>query len=252
MNVLPSIRTRLARALVLLALLWGLALSATVWLTVQHEVGELLDDTLRASASVLAGLLAGRADTSLEGAPLAASAEALADGGDFAWQLVHPARGVQLRSAHAPLAPFLPQPALGFADAGQWRVLGVAFGPEGRVLYVAQTRAERQEVRYETALNVALAALLISALGLVWLHRRLRHELEPLDAMSQAVARYDPLRADAPLLPAQRAEFVPVHQAIGELGQRLARRIRCARRWPASTPNWPSPCAKARPSCSRG
>ena len=50
---LPSIRTRLTRALLGWSVLWTLSVSLAVWLAVQREVDELLDDTLLAAAQVL-------------------------------------------------------------------------------------------------------------------------------------------------------------------------------------------------------
>src|SRR5262245_14002061 len=55
--VLPSIRRRLARAMLLGSLVCGLAVALAVWLAAIEEVDELLDDTLRASAEVMGSLL---------------------------------------------------------------------------------------------------------------------------------------------------------------------------------------------------
>jgi hypothetical protein len=54
---LPSIRSRLTRLLVGVAVAWGLLTSVGVWLSVSEEVDELLDETLQASADVLGRLL---------------------------------------------------------------------------------------------------------------------------------------------------------------------------------------------------
>jgi sensor domain CHASE-containing protein len=62
-NTLPSIHQRLASAVLLIALAWGLAVSLVVWLAVRHEVNELLDDSLRASSEVLRGLLEPNGDS---------------------------------------------------------------------------------------------------------------------------------------------------------------------------------------------
>ena len=52
----PSIRTRLANALVAWAVVWGLAVGAAVWLAATREVDELLDDGLRSSAELMAAI----------------------------------------------------------------------------------------------------------------------------------------------------------------------------------------------------
>jgi hypothetical protein len=62
MKPLPSIRKRLSRSLVTISIVSALAVTAVVWLTVRSEADELLDETLAASATVLAGLLASHAD----------------------------------------------------------------------------------------------------------------------------------------------------------------------------------------------
>ena len=86
---LPSIRSRLTWLLVAVALGWGLLVSASVWLTVQHEVDELLDETLAASAEVLGRLLSVGDPAVLAGAGSLATADATARE-HFAWQLVGP------------------------------------------------------------------------------------------------------------------------------------------------------------------
>ena len=124
---LPSIRLRLTRLVVAVALIWGLLASAVVWLAVREEVDELLDETLAASAVVLAGLL-GHADpallaqATLVALPLAPHPE------HFAWQLVGPGGAVLLRSTRAPSTPGCPcprqamstPPAAGVCTASAW------------------------------------------------------------------------------------------------------------------------------------
>ena len=52
----------------------------------------------------------------------------------------------------------------------RWRVFGLALGREGRILYVAQTAAERAEAKFEVARSGAvLAALAVGILGYFWL-----------------------------------------------------------------------------------
>jgi signal transduction histidine kinase len=224
MTPLPSIRARLARALVATSVVSGLAVSAAVWFTVRSEADELLDSSLTASAAVLAGQLL--APAGAPGDTLADPAlPALAPDEEFAWQLVDRDGAVRLRSASAPRVAFATGPTLGFVNIERWRVLGRATGVGGQVMYVAQARAERGEVAADIAFSGATAALVVAALGLAWLRRQVERELEPLEALSRAVAAFDPMRLDAPLGPAQRAEFVPVHAAIDALGQGLAQRV---------------------------
>jgi len=213
----PSIRRRLSRVVLALWLACGIAVTLAVWLAAHEEVDELLDDTLRASSEVLASLLPAVAQNGMLGN--------VADNTHFAWQVVDAAHRVVLRSAQAPREPFAPVPVVGFATTPQWRVFAAALGGDGRVLYVAQTRAERTEAQFEVALSSLLAALGIGLLGYLGLRAQLRYELAPVQRLSDRVDRHEPLAAGASLGAAERAEFESVHRAIDRLGQRLAHRL---------------------------
>lgn len=219
----PSIRARLTRLLVAVALLWGVGVSVAVWAALQHEVDELLDETLQASAEVLAELL-----DAAESAPLPVQrAAAVFKGGDehFAWQIVG-ARRVLMRSTRAPEQPLLPLALPGFADAaGGWRVYVQPLRGATSMLLVAQTRQERREAATELAAVTIGTAVTIALFSAWWLRRRVRRELHPLQVLSDALARYEPLPPVMPLAAATRRELQPVHAAIEALGERLARRV---------------------------
>jgi signal transduction histidine kinase len=218
-NRAPSIRARLANALVLWSVLWSLAVGAAVWLAARHEVLELLDDTLRASAHVLRGLLV----TAPAGAaPLAVRS----DGAEyFAWQVVDARGAVLQHSTLAPAEPLRATPAAGFSDAPDWRIFGLAVDADGRMLYVAQTRDERLEAQVDVAFSSVLAALAIGLLGHFWLRQLLARELRPLQNLSERLAAHPLGDEPAALGVPQRAELAPMHEAIEQLAQRLARRI---------------------------
>ena len=224
MKALPTIRSRLTGLLVAVALAWGLGVSAAVWLAVTSEVDELLDETLQAAAPVLGRLL-----SLADGADLTEAAAAIGEGAGqhehFAWQLVGPG-GLLLRSARAPAQPWLPLPVTGFADAAAgWRVYALPLADGRRTLYVAQTRDERREAAAEIAWAAVWSALAIALLSAWWLQRRLRRELQPLDDLALALARYEPLPPATALAAPTRRELQPVHDAIEALGERLARRV---------------------------
>lgn len=222
---LPSIRRRVARALLGWSLFAGLAVALAVAMAVQEEVDELLDDTLRASADVLGGLLATQADGMVAGrTPMARTGGANGTDERFAWQLIGADGAVLLRSPRAPAEPFRAPHGAGFADTPHWRVFGQALGG-GRLLVVAQSRTERAEARFEAGIHAVLAALAVGLLGYVSLRATLRHELAPLQTLSQRLSGFDPLQGDASLGGAERAELAPVHRAINSLAQRLARRV---------------------------
>lgn len=224
---LPSITARLGWALALWSVAGGLAVMAAVWLTVSHEVNELLDDSLEAAAAMLV------ADLSVNEAVASVAAPApIANASNrFAWQLVSPEGAVLRRSALAPSRAFSEVPRPGFSEAPNWRVFGLATGHEGAILYAAQSRAERGEARAEAALFAAFAALAVSALGHVWLTQRMRRELAPLQTLSLRLAQTaGGLGADDGAAPvvlgrAARQELQPVHDAIDGLTLRLHRRL---------------------------
>jgi len=216
----PSIGGRLSAALLWWALVWGVVVSLAVGYAAQHEVDELLDESLQATAMVLARAL----ELSINGAPDSAPLPS-SDEGEFAWQLVNGGDKVLRRSANAPVQPLQRVHTAGLADVPGWRVFGVATGSEGRMLYVAHTHAERFEAQAEVVQSAVLAALSIGLLGHAWLRLRVRRELEPLEGLSERLARHDPLARRGGLGPPERAELAPVHRAIDELGERLARRV---------------------------
>jgi signal transduction histidine kinase len=226
MSSLPSIRGRLSRALLGWSAVWGLAVAAAIMLVVPHEIEELLDDTLQASADVMGTLLARNADgLPADAGPAPAHATAALPSDRFAWQIVGRDGALLVRSLRAPAAPLRTTPTPGFTDSGDWRVFGTALANDGRMLYVAQSTAERLEAQVEVGLAAALAALAVGLLGHVWLRARVRHELAPLERLSLRLARHDPTAQGESLGLAEREELQPVHAAIDDLGQRLARRI---------------------------
>jgi len=225
---LPSIRRRLSRALVVVSLAWSVAVAAVVGWVVRHEMDELMDDTLRESAQILDGLLSSQA-----------SQLPLRPGGvmpapphkeDLVWQIVDTHQQVLLRSHQAPAQPLADAATRGFTSAGDgWRVHAEAMAPgpgtAGLVLLVAQRNSERNEAVVDSSLYTAGSALVVGLLCALWLSTRVRHELQPIDELSQAVVSFDPLQPHARLPDTQRAELQPMRQAITDLGSRLARRV---------------------------
>lgn len=214
-----SIRGRLSRVLLALGVVWALLLPVAVGLGVRHEVHELLDDALAASADVLLDVVPdgpARGDAVRPG-------QGRADTRRFAWQVVD-ARGTVLqRSIGAPTQPLAAVPPPGFADAPAWRVHARALG--ANVLYVAQSHAERREVARDIGMLSAVSALLLGLLSVWWVRSRVAHELAPLEALPDLLARFDPLVPDATLGPPAREELRPVHDAVEQLGRRLAQRV---------------------------
>lgn len=231
MRAVASIRRRLANALLGWVLLWSMAVSTALWLTADHEVDELLDDQLQASAELLAALLSERGPSPAAGREVSSAAEPVtvpASAGAserFAWQVVAPRGQVLLRSSMAPGDALHATAKPGFSDTGAWRVFGMPLGQDGRMLYVLQTNDERLEASAESRLSAILAALAVGLLGYLWLRARVGHELAPLQTLSEWLARHEPLEAGTQLGPPQRQELAPMHEALEALSRRLASRL---------------------------
>lgn len=235
MKPLPSIVGRLAWSLLASAVVWSIVVSGAVWLAVRHEVGELLDDTLQGAAEAL------RAEFTHVTLPAAHGPGSPSSGADtgsgagrstsdrYAWQVVqHDPDGQELILALSPQAPrqaFLATPTAGFTQTDRWRVYGTALGHDGRMLYVAQSRAEQVESALEVGFSAALATLAVALLSHLWLRSRAVQELAPLQRLSSRLQTHDLLAPGATLGPAERVELQPVHEALDILAAQLGRRL---------------------------
>lgn len=232
-----SIFKRVVRAQLWWSLLWGGALALAVGLAMQQEVNELLDDSLQSASEGLIGPLvrdlAALPTLSMQpipaaGVPTGRSAQEPRNGARFIWQLVEHAGAVArvvAADAHAPPLSLRNTPTPGFSRVRGWRVYGAPSGRDGRMLYVAQSTEERDDVQVEVALAVVLASLPMALLGLPWLRSRVRHELQPLQHLSKRLQSYDPLQPGATLGVSQHTELRPVQDAIDALVARLAQRV---------------------------
>lgn len=221
MSAAPSIRARLANALLGWSMVWSLGVALAVALAAQHELEELLDESLASTAAVLTRALT---PLDLTEGPQAGGVVPAHGEAQFAWQVVTADARVLRHSANAPAEPLAPSGAAGFSRNARWRVHASALG-EGRMLVVAHALRERSEAQVDVIMSAVLAALSIGLLGHLWLRARVRAELTPLDELSRRLAEFDPLDAAHAMGPAPRAELAPVHDAIDQLGRRLAQRV---------------------------
>jgi signal transduction histidine kinase len=217
----PSIRTRLASALAAWSLAWGVIVGTALWLSVSHEVDELLDDTLQSSAELIAAIVKG---VPADGALPAVSGLGHPLTRRFAWQVTSSDGVLLLRSARAPQRPWSSLP--GFARTGDWRLYGLTLD-NGRLLTVAQSAGERHEANIGIALSIIFTTLALGLLGHFWLRSQVRAELRPLGALSEQLAVWN-IEADPGLHglgQATRRELQPVYRSLGLLAQRLATRL---------------------------
>ncbi|RZS56767.1 sensor histidine kinase [Sphaerotilus mobilis] len=221
-----SIATRITRAMAAWSVVWLLLVTLAVLMSVRHEVDELLDDAMLASSEVLTAMLSSPAARSLGGAVDGMSPPSfLPSETRYAWQLVNRDGRVDLRSNGAPESAWLATPTAGYTDLPDWHVHGAAVPATGQMLYVAQTQDERREALIDLALGAALATLCVALLAWFTLHAMVLRELAPLARLSQRLSELDPVRLERQLGPPERAELVPVHQALDLMGRRLARRL---------------------------
>lgn len=223
----PSITRRLLWVSGLGSLLIALSVTAAAVWTVGEEVDELLDDGLQATAAQLAPLLLDSA---------APPADAPAEAQRFAWAWFD-AQGRLARSSPG-AEPADWQPAAGFAEHARWRLYGQPL-PAGRgLLVVAQSRAERHEVRRELRGHALLAALALGVLGLPLLAWYVQRELRPLQRLAERLAGFDAAHSDPrglaeQLGPPARRELLPIHAALGRFAERLGERLAVEREFSA-------------------
>jgi signal transduction histidine kinase len=229
---LSSIARRLLWVTGLGTLLIALAVTAAAVLAADGEVDELLDDGLQASAAQLSTLLQAPGDAAPPHVDAAEEAR-------FAWAWFD--AGGRLLRASPGSQPVHWQPAQpGFADREHWRIYGLALRDGRGLLLVAQSRTERREVRADIRNHALLAALALAVLGLpllAWLSQR---ELRPLQRLAERLTGFDASRTDprelaAQLGPPARAELLPVHEALRQLGDRLGARLAMEREFTAQS-----------------
>lgn len=235
---LKSIRVRMLTGLLWITLVWGVIAPLAVLSVVRHEINELLDDTLYASAEVLSGALKESlrtlADHPYPPGGITIAPVARFGHGRFAWQLVGPGQRVVMHSPHAPVQPLLAAPFIGLSDLNEeWRVLGVPIGAGGEVLYVAQSSVERFEALQDVTVNTALVALVVWMVCAFGLYRRISLELNQLSELEREVQDFDPLDTARSTLVVSRRELLPIRAAIMDLGRRLVVRVRNERAFTA-------------------
>jgi len=208
------LRTRL---LGWVALLW-LAGCAVALVALREETGEVLDSALEETAQRLlvlpeSALAAGDAEARL--AHVGAHDETVV------YQVFDGAGRLRLRSHQAPGEALAPAAARGLADRGAWRVSSLARPDGSRTVHVAEARAHRREVLWESSLWLVLPLIAVLPLAGWLLQRELRAGFRTLEPARAALAAHGagPLR---PLpLAGTPAELQPLLRAMNGLMDRL-------------------------------
>ncbi len=222
MNPPVSIAARLAGALAIWSMAVVAALGISLWMSASYEVDELLDEALVSASDLLVLLV----DADLETLNRAREGFSTAGGNRFAWQVRGPSGILLQRSQDAPPEGWPRPEKAGFLDLAGWRLYAQPL-PQGRTLIVGQTRSERAEARQEVVATAGGTALLVALLGHLWLRARVRHELRPLESLSDRIRRLnlDSSTQVSYMGPASRSELVSIHEALETLSARLANRM---------------------------
>lgn len=217
-----SIAARLAHALAIWSIAVVAALGIALWTAASSEVDELLDDTLASAAELMALLV----DSGPDAMDRARDPGATPGSLSFAWQVLGPGQVMLQRSRQAPAQGWTLSSRNGFEDQADWRLYSQEL-PGGRLLTVGQRRTDRAQVRQEVIAAAGLAALLAAVIGHFWLRSRVRHELAPLEDLSQRIRalNLDSTSRASYLGPAPRRELASIHEAVEILSARLANRI---------------------------
>ncbi|NJM43411.1 MAG: HAMP domain-containing histidine kinase, partial [Brachymonas sp.] len=236
MKNIPSIARELSRTLWIWFLLFSAAIGLAVWLQTNHEVHELLDDSLIAAADVVqANLHTGSVPPQPQQAILPGTETPQQR---FAWQWVSAQGQVLARSQSAPDLAWRASAQKGFFDVMGWRVYGLPATQVDGMLYVAQSQAERQEASVEVAVGAVLAILAVGIVGQLWLRRRIAAELRPIKRLSERMLRWNtdvPNGQSRPWGLPERQELQPVHAALDTLSQGLQTQLTQERAFSAHT-----------------
>jgi signal transduction histidine kinase len=242
---IPSMARSLSRMLWLWFLIFSAAVGMAVWLHTDHEVHELLDDSLLAAAYVIQANLpnANAVVPALTQSAPAVIKPDIKPGTEspqqrFAWQWISPQGELKARSASAPNMAWRASAQLGYFDSGAWRVYGQRAVLVDGILYVAQSQAERHEASVEVALGAVLAVLAIGIVAQFWLHRRIYAELAPIAALSERMLQWNAgafNQQQRPWGAPEREELVAVHTALDTLSTGLEAQIAHERAFSAHT-----------------
>jgi signal transduction histidine kinase len=223
---MPSIRSRLSRALLAALLGWGLMVVLLVGLVTRQAVDSLLDGTMQESTELLYTLVRPLTldnEETIHIMPSSPHEEHLV------WQVFSSRGHMQARSQMSPAELLAPLGREGFSDkvtsdGTAWRVYSIKADADGSMLHVAQRASDRNQAQMHVAVVTLAAALCVGIATSLWLGRRVRRELEPLVLLSDAVRQHDPLHGpDLPV--ATREELVPMRDAVMALGRRLSQLV---------------------------
>jgi two-component system, OmpR family, sensor kinase len=201
-----SISSRLTRELLLaVGALW-LVMSLGVTYYVQHEIDDVFDDSLMASASRLLELAAhevgearpvnattSTSATSLPQLPLVKGSIDAAeithlDLPSLTYQIVAPSGAVLMRSQRAPTVNIAPDVVDGFHTIGAWRVYSRQHPTEPLRIHVADSVSHRSDERRNTIVWLLLP--LLAAFGFIaWVVRRItQRSLAPIEGLVTEIA----------------------------------------------------------------
>lgn len=214
----PSIRRQLMVWILGALCLGAPALTIAAYLLTLWEVDEVLDDSLRQTALLLS-------DRDLRGAIAGGGVVPALSSADTESGLVAIARkpdGALLFTSDPRLAlRFEPRPGLSLqtARSADWHVFTVV--QNDRVVQVAQPATAREFAAAETATQLLIPLLLLTALIGMLLVIALRRGMRPLASANEALARRNARSLEPLSLDGVPSEMLPVVRTLNDLLQRL-------------------------------
>ncbi len=235
MSGLPRLKSLQARLLALLlslvTIVW-LGAAVLTWVDVQHELDELLDGHLAQAAALLVVQQARSDDHDDDEVTDAPSLHKYAP--KVAFQVFHEGR-LMMRSANAGTAP-LSTRTLGFSTVQlnnheSWRVFATRGGESDVQVFVGEQTDTRDDILWAILQGVLLPLLLALPLLALLLWWAVRHGLEPLRQLSQALGRRQPQALEPVVLKDVPTEIEPLVQALNGLFGRIDAMVTSERRF---------------------
>lgn len=223
---MPSIRRRLTVWMLSISFLFATLTAGAVWLVLEHEMDEMMNQELREAGELIYHLTADRSFNVLNDPhpPRHSDYEE-----HLIWQIVNTSdQQVIARSHKAPESPLVSQPHTGVIpiESGQWHATTFSFSRSDSVmLVVAQSDQERREAKSEAVLYALLCAMVSAVCVSLLLNWRIKQELIPLNQLSDRLQQIDPTDLITQWPTAQRAELQPIEAALSTLGHRLSKRL---------------------------
>ena len=215
----------------LVVVIW-VGVAFVTWVSVRHELDELLDGHLAQAAALLVvqQIEAEDADEVADAPSLHKYAPRVA------FQVFHGGHLV-MRSANAGTAPMTAK-GLGFAtewfhDGREWRVFSTRGAQQDIRVYVGEQTASRREILRAVLLSMLLPVMFALPLLALMLWWAVRQGLDPLRHLSMVLGQRRPQALEPVALDKMPSEMRPMVSALNGLLERIESMVKAERRFTA-------------------